>query len=114
MSTDVPTLFAHWEQLVVWLFQHTAKFPARLRHSLTARIETRALDIHEGLVGARFTRDRAAMLRELNVDLDRLRLLLRLAHELQAMDHRAFHHACAEIDTAGRMLGGWTRQQAAP
>ena len=113
MAVDVPQIFVHWEGFIAWLFGKTAGFPARIRHSLTNRIECRALDIHEAIVEARFTRDRRTILARLNLDLDKLRLLLRLAHDLHSLDHRAFAHACAEIDTTGRMIGGWLRHERA-
>lgn len=114
MGGDIPELFGQWERFTAWLFGKTAGFPSRLRHSLTARIEARALDVHEALVGARFNVNRTAALQQINLDLDRLRLLLRLAHDLQALDHRAFQYACAELDSAGRMVGGWLRHERAP
>lgn len=94
-----------------WLLDHTEKFPRRLRFTLTNRIDNLALDIFEAIVEARFTRKKTTILERLSLGLEKLRLLLRLAKARGVLDRRSFEHACQEIDTAGRMVGGWLRQQ---
>jgi hypothetical protein len=106
---EVPTLFVHWEAFLNWLLDRTEKFPRRLRFTLTGRIDNLALDIYTRVVEARYRRDRISVLERLNLEL--LRLLLRLARDRRVLDPRAFAHACEAIDTAGRMVGGWLRQQ---
>jgi hypothetical protein len=108
---EIPTLFVHWESFLGWLLDHTERFPKHLRFTLTGRIDNLALDIYERIVAARYRRDRIALLERINLDLELLRLLLRLAHNRRVLDHRSFAYACASIDTAGRMVGGWLRQQ---
>lgn len=108
---DAPTVFVHWERFLGWLLDRTEKFPKRLRFTLTNRIDNLALDVFEQLIEARYSRDRHALLERINLELETLRLLLRLAHGRQMLDTRAFSHACEEIDTAGRMVGGWLRHQ---
>lgn len=108
-SPEVPVVFARWETFTLWLFQRTADFPRRLRASLTTRIELTCLDVHQALVDARFARDRAGALDCANADLDRLRLLLRLARDLGCLAARQAEHAFLAIDEVGRMVGGWKR-----
>lgn len=109
MAPEVPVVFAHWERFAGWLFERTAGFPKRLRQSLTQRIEGRTLDVHEALVEARYGRGRVAALERANLDLEKLRLLLRLACDLNAMPRRTAEHAFAQVDEAGRMVGGWLK-----
>ena len=45
-------------------------------------------------------------------DFDILRVLIRLAHRNRCLDTRAYEHATRELDTAGKMLGGWLRSEA--
>ncbi len=108
---DVPTLFVHWETFLGWLLDHTEKFPRRLRFTLTSRIDNLALDIYTRIAEARYRRDRIALLERVNMDLELMRLLLRLARDRRVLDPRSFAYACKAIDTAGRMVGGWLRQQ---
>lgn len=109
MASDVPVVFAHWERFVGWLLPRTQKLPRRMRFTFTSRIDNLALDIYELLVEARYTRARAPILRRVNLSLEKLRLLLRLVHDLGELDRRSFAHAIREIDTVGRMVGGWIR-----
>lgn len=107
---EVPTVFVQWEAFTGWLLDRTAKFPRNVRQTLTRRIEDCALDVFDALVAARWRPDvRAAALRGANADLERLRLLLRLAHSRRCLDPAAFEHACREVDATGRQVGGWLR-----
>ena len=109
MSTDPPVLFGLWARFVGWLLARTEKFPKRVAGTFRIRIDNLALDVYERLIEARYQRDRGPVLSRINLDVEKLRLLLRLAHDQQVLDPAAFRHACAELDTVGRMLGGWQR-----
>jgi hypothetical protein len=113
MSTEPPVLFVAWERFVGWLLSRTEKFPKRVALTFRIRIDNLALDVYERLIEARYRRERSALLSRINLDLEKLRLLLRLAHDQRVLDLAAYRHACAEVDTVGRMLGGWLRQQQA-
>ncbi len=52
---------------------------------------------------------RVAALERANLDLERLRLLLRLARDLNAMPISQAAHAFEQVDEAGRMVGGWLK-----
>ena len=84
MAANELPLFAHWMDWLRWLLPTTEKFPKRLRFTLTQRIDNLALDIAEELVEARYTRRKRDRLRSINRKLERLRILLRLSHDLQA------------------------------
>ena len=62
---------------------------------------------------ARYQRDREPTLRRVNLDIEKLRLLLRLSHEQKILDDKAFEHACGELAVVWRMIGGWRNQQLA-
>ena len=104
-------LFAQWFDFLKWLLATTEKFPKRLRFTLTERIDNLALDVIEELVEARYTRHKAEQLQAVNRKLERLRVLLRLAHEVAVLPHRGYEYASRSVDEAGRMVGGWIKQQ---
>lgn len=91
----------------------TAKFPKRLRFTLTQRIDNLALDIAEELVEARYSAQKLSRLQSINRKLERLRILLRLSHDLAVLPHRQYEFAARCMDEVGRMLGGWIKQQEA-
>ena len=96
-------------QLVRWLIPTVERFPRRQKFLLGDRIRSTALAGLERLVEATFTRSRSRLPDRVNVDLDKLRLLLRLAKELGHLDTRRYEHAARRIDEVGRLVGGWRR-----
>ena len=112
MAGELP-LFAHWEKFLEWFLPKTSGIPRSVRFTFANRLQNLALDVLEGIVEARYTRSRGAMLRRINLDLEKMRVLTRLCHRLGHMDHRAYEQASRGIDEAGRMVGGWSKQQAA-
>ena len=113
MSSEVPVVFARWERVTAWLLDRTEKFPKRAAFTFRTRIDNLALDVFERLIEARYQRDREPTLRRINLDLEKLRLLLRLSHDQRMLDDKAFEHACGELGVVGRMIGGWRNQQLA-
>ena len=101
-----------WEETADWLVEHTAKWPKSCRFSLVQKVvqkvDNHALDVLEMLVIARYEPARRAQtLREINLRLERLRFLLRLARRRNVMPAAGFETAVRGIDELGRMLHGW-------
>lgn len=97
-----------WEELTSWLLDRTAGWPKCVRFTLTQRIEDHALDVTEMLVLARYDRRRRPrLLHEVNLRLERMRYLLRLARSRNATTRRSFEAALRGIDECGRMIHGW-------
>ena len=103
-------LFSIWMETTKWLLQTTEKFPKHRRFSLTNRMDNLALDILEGITEASYRKDRLALLQGCNLKLTRLRILIRLSHELGHLPHAAYERAAVELNEAGRMIGGWIKQ----
>jgi hypothetical protein len=47
-----------------------------------------------------------------NEALNRLRILIRLAHEIRLLSNGQYGEAAVRFDEAGRMLGGWMKSNA--
>lgn len=107
-------VFELWMETTCWLFERTTRFPKRLRHTLTARIEQTAIELLELLTTAAWQRDKRATLRAANTTLDRLRVLLRLAHALNVLSHAHYEHAARQMGETGRQIGGWLRHEQNP
>jgi four helix bundle protein len=105
-------------QFVLWLIPTVEKFPQRQRFLLGDRIQTAGLDILEGLIEATYSRGgRLRLLEIVNVRLEKLRILFRIAMELRYLDLRRYEHAARSLDEIGRLVGGWMkahRGQTAP
>ena len=111
MPPDAPQVFTRWETFCGWLLDCTEKMPKSARFTFSQRIDNLALDVFENLVEARYSKAREPLLSRVNLDLEKLRLLLRLAFSRRYLGQRALEHAAGELDTVGRMVGGWLRQQ---
>ena len=96
-------------QFILWLVPAVDKFPRARKFTLGDRIEATALDVLEQLIAATYTRKREALLAEANLGLERLRFLMRLAHELRCLDDRRYEHAARSLNEIGRMVGGWAK-----
>ena len=102
-------LFEKWMDTTKWLLERTQRFPRALRHTLTDRIESLTLQFLELVTQAAYRRDRAAPLREANDVLNRLRVLLRVAHELKVLSGAQYEEVTTRLSEAGKMLGAWMR-----
>jgi hypothetical protein len=112
MAEDLP-LFVHWEHTTGEVLDRTLKFPKAVRFTFSSRIDNLTLDILEGIVAARYAKagQKDAVLREVDSKMTRLRVLLRLSHQRSFLSHSGYERLMELIDEAGRMLGGWRRQQ---
>ncbi len=100
-----------WTEFLEWLLMTTDKFPKKVRFTLSSRIDNLALDLVEHLVEAQFTRERKTPIRKANLTLDKLRILLRIAHNLTFLPHKQYEYASRQIDEVGRMLGAWGKAE---
>ena len=87
--------------LTLWLIPTLERFPRRQKFLLGDRIQSTAVASLESLSEATFTRRRARLLDRVNLDLDKLRLLLRLAKDLRYLDRRRYEHAARRLDEVG-------------
>ncbi|MCI0587856.1 MAG: four helix bundle protein [Planctomycetes bacterium] len=97
-----------WEEFAGWLLDHTARWPKSARFSLVRRVDDHALDVTELLITARWEPgERRSALRAVNLRLERLRMLLRIALARGVTSAEGFESAMRAIDETGRMVHGW-------
>jgi hypothetical protein len=63
------------------LFPITEKFPKRVRVTLVNRVDSIVLELIEDLIEAKYSRNKLQLLREANLKLEKLRILLRFSHD---------------------------------
>ena len=101
-------VLARMEEFTGWLLDRTAKWPKSARFTLTQRIENAALDVVEDLVAARYSRaGRRQRLDAVNLRLERLRHLFRLAKGARVCPFNVYESSIRSLDEVGRMLHGW-------
>jgi len=110
---EEPQLLLHWEKTLGDLLDRTQKFPKAVRFTFAGRIDGHALDVLELLTEARWARaeHKRELLARADITLAKLRTLVRISHDRRYLDHRGLEQVVRNLDEAGRMLGGWLRQQ---
>ena len=113
MAKDELFVIDRMYELVKWFLGRLEKFPRSHRYGLGQRIEARLYGVFEGLVQAKYAAgpEKIRTLETANLDLEVLRMLTRLGHELQMLPHKSHGYAAAEINEIGKMVGSWLKQQ---
>ena len=68
--------------ILLWIIPHVDKFPRSQRFFLGSRVENLLLDVLEQIIEAVYTKEKKSLLYQANVNLEKLRFLLRLAKDL--------------------------------
>jgi hypothetical protein len=107
---DVPILGKAYD-LAKALYALRASVPKQDRYALWQRCENLVLDVLEELLLASQVpkAHKLEPLRRASINLDLLRVLLRLARDVKAIGLTQYVRTQQTIDEAGRMLGGWIR-----
>jgi len=104
-------IFIRTYDLLLWLIPQVQKFPRAHRFGLAERIQRLALDFQDSLVGAGKTtgKQRLDWLRRADVQLEQLRLWVRMARDLQILSLRRYEHVARMMVEVGRLLGAWIK-----
>ena len=104
-------IFTRTYDFLAWLVPFTDHFPRLHRHTVTRRLLDAAFDFHERLLTANSLRGQARLqeLLAADVELDKVRHYLRLAHRWQWIDAGQYEHAGRLVAELGKLLGGWQK-----
>ncbi len=107
---NVP-IFAKAYDLYKLLSGFRSTVPKHDRHGLWQRTEQQCLFVIESLclAGQRSKETKSVPLEQASVQLNLLRILVRLAKDTKAIDLKKYAQVQQIIDEIGRMLGGWIK-----
>lgn len=108
-----PQLLEHWFKTTDWILDKCDRFPKQTRFTIAGRIGNLAVDVLELITEAAYSKEKRALLIQVNLRLEKLRLLFRLCHERRYINPVQYEFIQSEINTAGRMCGGWLKSCAA-
>ena len=104
-------IFVRAFDMMMWLLPATAKFPKEQRFILAQRTQHAAFEFYEAITAASLSKGREKQyLEDADIELQRLRLYLRLSHRLNFLDGRQYEHVFKMIEEIGKLLGGWTKK----
>jgi hypothetical protein len=92
---------------MLWLHPVVNKFPKSQRFVLGQRIELKTLDLIHSMIVANTLRDKTVTLQQASVELDELRILVRLAKDLHFISVKQYGVAAEKTNEIGRLLSGW-------
>jgi len=98
--------------LVLDLYPSVKSFPKSQQYMLGRRIEDAGLEVLVNLVAANTARDKREHLPAVDLQLEKLRFLIRLAFDLKFVGPKKYGHLARRVDEIGRMLGGWRKWSA--
>lgn len=99
--------------VAVWLFEKVNTFPKKQRFVLGQQIENSSLACMRIIIEANFSQGanvKEKKLRDLNIELEVLRSLVRMAVELNFMKVNSAQYITASIDEVGKMTGAWLKK----
>ena len=111
MNQESP-LFGKTFDLLVYLLTVSDKFPRSYRLVLGRRLQEIGLGYLDLLLRARkcSAEERPALLRQADVELDRLRYTVRLCHEIGLLSEKQYLYAVGLLSETGKLLGTWIKQ----
>lgn len=110
MKEDYP-LFVHWYQTLDWILTTVERFPKDAKFTLGNRVSTAGLTTVELIVEAIYTRQRSHILDRINMEIEKQRVLFRIAYDRRYISIRQYEHISKALDQAGRMVGGWKKNR---
>ncbi len=107
---DLP-IIQKTHDLIKWYVPILNRLPRDHKFILGDRIIVGLYQILEGLIRARYAKDKLPQLWELNTQLDVLRHQTRILLDFQLLSDQRFQYVSQHINTIGTDLGGWIKQQ---
>ena len=102
-------IFTHWYATLDWILATVEGFPRKARFSVASRIADAALDTMDLIVEAIYTKERLPLLQQINLCLEKQRVLFRIAHDRHYISPRQYEYIAGALDETGRMAGGWRK-----
>lgn len=111
---SVPAAVDACHQLLAWLVPQLDHFPRARRFTLGDKLECALLDVLEQLIDAAYQggEPKRQALRTANRKLTLVRHLWRLAHEMEVLAFKPYHHGATLMVELGQQVGGWQRASA--
>lgn len=97
--------------LIKWYVPILNRLPRDHKFGLGERMISELYDILEGLVLARYARDKLKLLQPLTGKIDILTYQTRLLFDFKLVELRRYEYASSLLDELGRQLNGWISQQ---
>lgn len=99
-------IFQKMYDFILWIYPTIKKFPKSEQYVLGQRIEQTCLNILEHIIASVTTKQSVGELAKADIELEKLRIFIRLSKDLQCMDFKKYEHASKQVVEIGKLLGG--------
>lgn len=103
-------IFQKLYDLILWLYPIINKFPKKQRFVLGQQIQNELLEILKGIIEANQEIQKSDILKKVSINLDKLRILIRLSKDLHFISIKQYQTAVEKINEIGRLLSGWMKK----
>ncbi len=110
MSESSP-IFLKTYIFMLWLLQHTAKFPKSERFRLAKQLNDSLFNLQECLLRLVYAVDKRNAFAQADIELAKLRVFGRLSHEMALTTAKQYEYFSSSTTEIGRLLGGWKKVQ---
>lgn len=97
------------EEMIAYAYVALRQFPKAERHVLSAEIRGSCWKLLRLIVICNKRYHKKTTLQDLDAELDLLRSLVRMAHELGFLAFAKYETWSRQLDEIGRMAGGWIK-----
>ncbi len=103
-------IFSKTYDFILWMLNHTEKFPKSERFRMARRLEDAGFDFYELLIEATRTHKRQQqLLWQADLALDKLRLYWRLSYARDLITLHQYQYIAEQLTEIGKLLGGWIK-----
>ncbi|MCC5618081.1 diversity-generating retroelement protein Avd [Nostoc sp. CHAB 5836] len=96
---------------IKWYVPIIERLPKIHKFSLGDRIINQLYDLLEGLIKAKYAKNKLSQLESLNTELDILRYQTRMLLDFNKISVERYEYAIKLLDEIGIELGGWIKKQ---
>jgi hypothetical protein len=96
---------------IKWYVPILNRLPRSHKFTLGERLINELYDLLEGLINARYSRQKLPLLEALNNKLDLLRYQTRLLHDFKLISLDRYEYIGKQLQEIGTELGAWIKQQ---
>jgi len=108
MLSELVIYQKHYD-LMLYAFPIINRFPRNQRFVLGQQIQNCMVDIARNIVRANKQRSKKSTLFQIDIQLEELRLLIRLAKDLHILAVKQYGIMAERMNEIGRLLGGWMK-----
>lgn len=105
-------VIAKTDDFLLWFLPKIEKFPRNYKFLFGDRLVTIQLRLLEQLIEAYYRKDRLGNLRAANLEVEKLRHLLKLCASLKFISLAQLEFATRALNEIGSMIGGWLKHHA--